>query len=661
MRAPFRLLILFLSVLLLSGCNVGQALRKADKLYGYGEYYTASIQYGKAYKRLKAKEKKERAHATFYRGECFRRLNQPIKAESEYQKALRYQLSNDTLQLRLGQTLHKNAKYSEAAKAYQEFLNYHPNDTLAQNGLSACHLVATWMKSPTRHAVKKATALNSKKGDYSPVLMPEEYLTLIFSSSALLKKEQKPSNITGLPDNDFWQSKQDVNGKWSKPESMVGGINSEFDEGAGTFSSDGKTLYFTRCITKSDSIQSTSKVEIFRSIRSGAEWSEPEKLSVNRDSTRIFAHPAASPDGRYLYFVSDISGGYGGKDIWRCEMQDNVFGVLENLGPDINTPGDEVFPSFRQNGDLYFSSDGLPGFGGLDIFKATPKPEGGYVVENLMQQINSSGDDFGITFFGKDERGFFSSNRKEPKGWDKIYSFELPNSTVEVKGIVQDRFGEPIPDATIRIVNDKGLNTKTRSDKEGRYSIRVEKDADYAMLGTCRSYLNNSNRFYAYNKEIDTAYIEDFVLTPLHRAIRVENVMFEFGKWELKAASYPALDELLKILLDNPHIVIEIGAHTDRVGTDEFNNYLSEKRAEAVVEYLQQKGIDKARLEAHGYGKTQPAMVDSYMQDKFPFLPEGTNLTEGYIQTLPQAQQDAADQINRRCEFKVLKTTYKLF
>jgi peptidoglycan-associated lipoprotein len=661
MRAPLRLPVLFLSVFLFSGCSVGLSLRKADKLYGYGEYYAASTQYGKAYRRLKASEKKKRAHASFYRAECYRLLSRPIKAESEYKKALRYQLGNDTLQLRLAQTLHKNAKYGEAAKAYEDFLSYHPDDELALNGLSACHLINTWEKSPTRYVVKKATGLNSRKGDFSPVLMPEDYLTLIFSSSALMKKEQKPSNITGLPDNDFWESQQDVNGKWSKPECMTGGINSEFDEGAGTFSSDGKTLYFTRCITKSDSIESTSQVELFRSIRSGAEWSEPEKLTVHRDSTKIFAHPAASPDGRYLYFISDIAGGYGGKDIWRCEMQDNTFGPPENLGPDINTPGDEVFPSFRQNGDLYFSSDGLPGFGGLDLFKATPKPKSGYIVENMMQQINSSGDDFGITFFGKEERGFFSSNRKEPKGWDKLYSFELPVTTVEVRGIVQDRFGEPIPDATIRVVNDKGLNTKTRADKSGQYTLRVEKDADYVMLGTCRSYLNNSNRFYAYNKEADTTYIRDFVLTPLHRAIRIENILFEFGKWELKPESYPALEELIKIMQDNPHIVVEIGAHTDRIGTDEYNNELSGKRAEAVVEYLQTKGIEKARLEAHGYGKTQPAVVESYMQDKYRFLPEGSNLTEGFIESLPQAQQEAADQINRRCEFKVLKTTYKLF
>ena len=648
-------------IFLLESCTTGISLHKADKLYGYGEYYAASVQYGKAYRRLKSNEKKQRAHAAYFRGECFRKLNQPIKAESEYKKAVRYNYTNDTIFLRIGQTLQKNARYKEAEKAYETFLGFHPDDILAQNGLYSCHQIGNWQKNRTHFEVNKATNLNSRKGDFAPQLVPGDYNTLYITSSAHVNKEQKNSKITGLPNNDFWVAKMDVNGKWTKPEYIEGEINSEFDEGAASFTSDGKTMYFTRCITKSDSIESSSKVELFKSTRSGSQWSTPEKLTVHRDSTLLFAHPAVSPDGRYLYFVSDMPGGQGGKDIWRCEMSEKTFGPPENPGADINTPGDEVFPYFRENGEFYFSSDGLPGFGGLDLFKVVFNKDKSLSVENMQQNINSNGDDFGITFFGKEERGYFSSNRKEPRGWDKIWSFELPSPYVEVKGLVTDRYGEPVPDATIRIVNDKGLNTKTRSQKDGTYSLKVEKDADYAMMATCRSYLNYSNRFYALNKEADTTYVLDFMLTPLHRPVRIENIFFEFNKWTLMPESYPALDELVKLLRDNPHIVIEIGAHTDRIGTDDYNNQLSEKRAEAVVEYLQQQGIEKGRLEAHGYGKSQPAKVDSYMEDKYKFLMEGFFLTEGFIETLPAEQKETADQINRRCEFKVLKTTYKLF
>ena len=661
MRARILIYLLIGFALCTTSCSVGLTLRTADKHFGFGEYQEASVQYGKAYNRYKSSEKKERAYASFYRGECFRLLNQPIKAEGEYKKALRYNFGNDSLQLRMAQTLHKNAKYSEAAKAYENYLALFPDDSLALNGLSACHRIEQWKKKPNRYLVQKSTLLNSRKGDFSPALSPDNYMSLIFSSSAKYEEEQKISKITGLPDNNFWISKLDAKGKWSKPEYLEGSLNSEFDEGAASFSPDGKTLYFTRCITKSDSVEVLSKVDIYSATRSGNVWSEPEKLSVYRDSSFIFAHPAVSSDGKYLYFVSDMKGGYGGKDIWRSEILGKNFGIPENLGSDINTGGNEMFPHCRPNGSLYFSSDGLPGFGGLDIFKATPIKEGGWNVENMMQQINSNGDDFGITFFGKEEKGFFSSNRKEPKGWDKIYSFELPSPLANVQGTVMDRYGEIVPDATIRMVNDKGLNTKIRTDKDGKFSIKVEKEADYVLLATCRSYLNSSSRFYAYNKEKDTTYIQDFTLTPLHKAIRIENVLFGFDKWDLLPESYPALAELIKIMLDNPHIVVEIGAHTDRVGTDEYNDFLSGKRAESVVNYLVQQGIERERLEAQGYGKNQPAVIDSYMHDKWLFFPEGTSLTEGYIQTLTPEQQTIADQVNRRCEFKVLKTTYKLF
>ncbi len=650
MRTSVQLFCNLLIALLLTGCNASMIVRKANKQFANGEYFAAAEQYGKAYQRFKSNEKESRAHSAFFRAECFRLLNQPIKAEAEYKKAQRLLYPNDTLYLRLGQALQKNAKYAEAAKAFDSYLQKFPDDTLALNGLSACHRIAAWSSSRNRYIVKKAEMFNSRKGDFSPVLMPEAFTSLFITSSAKTEKGQKPSKITGLPNNDFWVSRQESNGKWSKPAYYDSPINSEFDEGAACFSPDGKTMYFTRCVTKSDSIEAFSRAELFKSTRSGAAWSNPEKISVFRDSTKLYAHPAISPDGKYLYFVSDLKGGFGGKDLWRSEILSNSYGVPENLGPEINTGGDELFPSFRQNGTLYFASDGLPGFGGLDIFAATPTADGNWVVENLMQQINSSGDDFGITFFGKEDKGFFSSNRKEPRGWDKIYSFELPSPYADVQGLVADRYGEPIPDAIIRIINDKGLNTKVKADKNGRYTIKVEKDADYA-----------SARLYTLNMDKDTTYEQDFALTPLHKAIRMDNVLFAFGQCELLPESTPALTELIKIMKDNPNITVEIGAHTDRVGTDEYNNDLSEKRAKAVVDYLVKEGIEAARLDAKGYGKQEPATVDGYMHDKFLFLPEGTNLTEGYINTLTPEQQAITDQINRRCEFKVLKTTYKLF
>lgn len=644
---------------ILTSCSVSRDLRKADTHYGYGEFNAAAGIYGKAYRRIPPAEKLTRAEVAYKQGECYRQTNQALKAENAYMKAIRYALPNDTVYLHYAEVLRKNAKYESAAIQYQHFLENHPDDIQAVYGLESCRLAKEWKNKPKKYTVKRVQELYLKRSNFSPLLIPAEYKTLLFASSSIQKEGKKPSKITGLPDNDFFISKLDQNGKWEKPLPVEGAINSEFDEGVGCFDPEGKVLYFTRCVNKSDSAISGSSADIYRSVRSGEQWSEPEKLAIFRDTNAVFAHPAISPDGMYLYYVSDMKGGYGGKDIWRSPMYGKKFGPPENLGPQINTPGDEMFPTIRTDGSLYFSSNTLPGLGGLDIFKAVFNPEDStWTVENVYD-LNSNADDFGITFFGKKDQGLFSSNRNEGKGWDKIWSFGEVEQLTQISGYVTDRFGEAIPEATIRIINDKGTNTKIVSRRDGSYHYKVEKNADYALLATCRSYLNYSNQFTTTDK--DSNYVVNFVLTSLYLPVRIEHIYFEFDRWELKPESGPALQELLKLLLDNPHITIEIGAHTDRKGSEDYNLNLSKKRAESVVNYLVKYGIDQERLSAQGYGKTKPTKVDKYMQTNYPYLKEGSYLEESFVETLSLQQQEIADQINRRCEFKVLKTTYKLF
>lgn len=653
-----KLVCCLMGAMCLLSCSVMRDIRKADKHYGYGEYNEAATIYTKAYRRIDASEKDLRARVAYSQAECYRLINQPIKAENAYVKAIRYHYPSDTVYLRYAETLHKNGKYKPAITNYGLFLDSHPEDIRALNGLFACLKIEEWRQEAPRYHVRKSTRLNLKRGNFCPILFPTDFQTVLFSSSSQLKEGSKPSKITGLPENDFYLSKLSHYGEWEKPVLVEGPINSENDEGAGCFDSEGRTLYFTRCVVKSDQDGASSKAAIFRSTRSGEQWSEPEWLEISKDSTVFFAHPALSPDGRYLYYVSDMPGGYGGKDLWRSELSGKVFGPPENLGPDINTPGDELFPYFRSTGEFYFSSNGLPGLGGLDLFRAVwSEQDSVWQVTNLLG-LNSQADDFGIAFFGKEERGLFSSNRKEAKGIDKIYEFGEVGKLVQVSGLVSDRAGHPIPDAIVRIVNDQGTNTKIRSRKDGTYSFQIEKNAEYAMLGTCRGYLNYSNQFRSSDK--DSSYVMNFVLTPLHLPVRLDHIFFEFASWELKSESGPALDELFKLLCDNPHVTIEIAAHTDRKGSEAFNLELSEKRAQSVVNHLVSLGIDKERLTAHGYGESKPTKVTSAMISAYPFLKEGQLLDEAFIEHLPSEQQEICDQINRRCEFKVLKTTYLL-
>ena len=380
-----------------------------------------------------------------------------------------------------------------------------------------------------------------------------------------------------------------------------------------------------------------------------------------KDSVTALGHPAVSPDGKYLYYVSDAVGGFGGKDIFRSRLVGNDFGPMENLGPDINTPGDEMFPYVRDSVTLYFASNGHPGMGGLDLFKATQDSTGKWHVENLKAPINSMGDDFGITFEGDKEKGFFSSNRNDARGYDHLYSFELPIITIFIEGIVFDVDENPIEDATVRIVGKDGLNEKVLAKKDGTYRVELERDIRYVMMASARGYLNQNFELKTGPEEKNETYIVDFYLSPISKPVVIENIFYDFDKATLRPESQKALDEMIKMLNDNPNVTIELGAHTDRKGSDQYNERLAQRRAQSVVDYLIAGGIEKERLEAKGYGESVPKVINKKMAKNYDFLNEGDVLTEEFILTLTPEQQEIADQINRRTEFKVLRTNYNLF
>jgi peptidoglycan-associated lipoprotein len=647
-------------LIVLSSCSVNQQIRKADKKYTIGEYYKASSIYKNAFKRVNTtKEPQKKAYVAFQMGECYMLINENVKAEKAFADAIKYRHKDDIVYLLYADVLRKNKRSKQAEQNYNTYLKKHPDDLRALNGKKSALEALEWEKAPTRYKVKKVTSLTTKKTERSPAL-PGGDPDIVYFSSSRENKEigGKNSNITGIRNNDIFVARKNSVGQWDNIESVEGEINTMDDEGSPSFSEDGKTMYFTRArFEKGESLGA----EIYYCTRSGGKWGKPEKITLSKDSTITFAHPALSPDGEYLYFVSDLPGGYGGKDIWRSKRSGGSFGAPVNLGPTINTSGDEMYPYMRSDSTLYFSSNGHPGFGGLDIFRAKEKEDGIWEVHNMMYPINSNMDDFGITFEKEKEKGLFSSNRGEKSGYSSIWEFELPIMEFAIEGKVVSSGGEALADATVRIVGTDGTNVKVQTKKDGTFKFPLQKGVDYVLLGNSRGFLNQKNELSTVGLEDTKFFPVTFNLASISKPVGLDNIFFVFGSTTLTPESSTSLNKLVALLNDNPNITIEIGAHTDRVGSAEGNLLLSGRRAESVVDFLIKGGIDAERLTAKGYGKTQPVVVDKNQAKQYSFLKEEDILDEEFIDKLPSEQQTVADQINRRIEFRVLKTTYKMY
>ena len=643
--------------ILATSCGINARIKKADKKYNIGEYYTAGEMYKSIYGRISYKDKAKRAEIAYKQADCYKRLNHRRTAQV-YNYAIRNNYPDSIVYLRYAQVLQQNGKYADAAKQYKIYLESNPDDPVALDGLEACEQVSVWRTVPSRYKVRLATDFNAKRSStFAPAFIGESADALIFTSNRNLTRAiGKNSAITGVPENHMYSVRKNVTGKWEEVE-KVEGLTSENDEGVCSFTADGKTMYFTRSISVSGS---DCGARIYMSSRAGGEWSEPQSLTLFQDSTITTAHPSISPDGLTLYFVSDAPGGFGGNDIWRATYEEGEWKAVENLGPEINTSEDEMFPTLRNDTTLYFSSRGHAGYGGLDLFKAVYTNEH-WQVENMGQPFNTNGDDFGITFAGATESGFFSSNRNDKKGYDAIYAFELPELVYQIEGKVTDYNGEPITDAYVRIVGSNGMNAKIQAKKDGSYRFKLAQNTDYVMLASCRGFLNQKQDVSTQGLTDSKSYKQDVLLTPISKPVTMDNIFYEFGKWDITPDSEASLLELVKLLNDNPNITIELSAHTDKVGNAEQNKILSEKRAQSVVNFLISKGIEKERLTPIGYGKEKPVVADKALHDKYPFIPIDTELNEAFIDSLTPEQQEIANQINRRTEFKVLKTTYKLF
>ena len=559
----------------------------------------------------------------------------------------------------------KNGSYKEAAKAFQTFLDstdisHSPQlatlATLAKTGLRSAQQAPQWKKDGSDYTVKRENLFNSRRADYSPMLAGEEFDQLYFTSTRNQAKGDELSGITGTKNADIFMSQKDDKGKWQRPDVIDSELNTDFDEGACSFSPDGRTMYLTQCKTDPSYPRYAT---IVTSNRSDAAWSKAQDVQLSRDTLSAFAHPAVSPDGQWLYFTSNMPGGQGGYDIWRAPLTTSGIGAVENLGSPINTPGDEMFPTFRPNGDLYFSSNGHEGLGGLDVFWVAPDAPKN--IHHPGYPLNSQGDDFGMTFEGLLNKGYFSSNRGDGKGWDHIYSFFNPEIVQTVKGWVYEQDGYELPAALVYMVGNDGTNLKLSVKGDGSFTQEIKPGVDYVFLGTCSGFLNHQEQLRVEPVKESEEYVLQFPLASITAPVLIDNIFYDFDKATLRPESTEALDKLVELLNENPNVTIELSAHTDYRGSAEYNKRLSQRRAESVVNYLTEHGIEKERLSPVGYGKEKPKTIRRKLTEKYPFLKENDVLTEEYIRTLDDDQQEQCNQLNRRTEFIVLRTTYGLF
>lgn len=652
-------LLMLIGVMLIVACGADRNFKKGEKYLAIGEYYDAAAQYKQAYGKTAPKQKALRGKYALKMAMCYDRINFTQKAIAAYRNAIRYNADSIDTHLDFARVLLKDGNYKEAEREFRMVLDSMPDNELAKEGLESALTAKEVKAAGSQYIVKKMDIFNSRRADYSPVFCGDQYDQLFFTSTRNEAEGDELSGITGTKNGDIFYSQKDDKGKWGRPEHVTSGLNTEYDEGACCFSTDQRTMYLTQCVSDPSYPRYAT---IATSNRSDAAWGKASKLEITRDTLSSFAHPAVSPDGQWLYFVSDMPGGKGGLDIWRVRITSAGLGGVENLGEPINTPGDEMFPTFRPNGDLYFSSNGHKGLGGLDIFIAKyDKKRKKIVLEHPGYPLNSQGDDFGMTFEGAHNRGFFSSNRGDGRGWDHIYSFEKPEIVQTVTGWVYEMEGYELPAAQVYIVGNDGTNKTVSVKGDGSFTEVVKPGVDYVMLATCKGFLNHKEEISVKLVKESEDHVLQFPLASIRVPVLIDNIFYDFDKYTLRKESTAALDELVKLLNENPNVTIELSAHCDYKGSEAYNKTLSQRRAETVVKYLISKGISADRLTPVGYGKLKPKTIRKKLTEKYTWLKEGDVLTEDFIKKLDSDKQEICNQLNRRTEFIVLRTTYGMF
>ena len=626
---------------------------KADQAFTLEQYNKAAELYKKAYQSTKSRALK--SEIIFKQAECYRFSGNIKRAESYYKRAVKAKYPDVIVYLRYADVLRMNEKYEEAKVQYKKYIQLNPTDVTGEMGLKSCDYSINWLANPTRYKVEIMPLVNSRFSDFSPSFGNGEYSELYFTSSRSGGFSNKIDDRTGETFTDLYSSKLNKKGKWSVPLILPEPVNSEGNEGSVALNKRGTTMYFTKCDVQK---KKALGCNIYVSKRKGKIWGAPTLLQIKVDSNTTLGHPTINEDESILIFSSDLRGGYGGKDLWIVKQQKRgKWSDPVNLGPAVNTKGDEMFPFLHSDGTLYFSSTGHIGMGGFDIFKSTPDENDSYSsITNLKYPVNSSGHDFGMIIENSGERGYLTSDRKGGKGGDDIYQFELPPLILALKGVITDsKSGAILTNTNVVLSSSEGVAIETKTDNTGSYTFKLDPLLSYEILASLEGYLNKKMTETTVGIDENKVFIVDVIMDPVKKEIILPKIEYDFAKWNLRDKSISDLDMLAESLVDNPNVVIELKSHTDFVGNNKSNLRLSQKRADACIIYLISVGIDAGQLVAVGAGENEPFVIEN----KNGRFKEGDVLTESYINKIKfKKNKKKAHQYNRRTSFKVLREDY---
>ncbi|MBR4918768.1 MAG: OmpA family protein [Bacteroidales bacterium] len=687
----YRFASVLLTILLIATCSLNaQILREADNLFRDCQYEKSLEAYKKGIKKLSS-NRVEIQRATFRIAECYRIMGDLKKAEQQYLRLEKknYQKDNPIILYHLGNIYNLRGDYDQALSYYNKYKKRAADDARADTAIAGCQNAKMWLENPTRYEVENFKKFNTRDDEWAPRWgNNEKRNSIIFTSNREGSAGKGTDQWTGVSFSDIYVSNKpkskntDWPGEWSPVKSYDQGgvLNSEVNEGEASCNRKGTVLYFTKCPQDKKKVQGCY---IYKSLKKGNSWGEPELVFLG-DSAYNYVHPFISDDELTIYFASNMPGGEGGYDIYKATRakKSAKFSNITNLGKNVNTAGQEVFPCMRNEEEFYFSSDGHPGMGGLDIFLSRIDKNGNFgPAENMMSPINSAGDDIGIMFDENEAidpqsqspymaKGYFSSNRAGGKGGDDIYYFLLRPIVYTLSGKIRDKNNGQYMDAVdVEIVGSDGTSYKTTTDVKGYYHFDKAKilgattyDIKVAKKGYWES--GNTAKITTIGIMENTDFTQDFVLEPIPKEpILLPEILYDLAKWDLKPQYQDSLMYLYNIMVKNPTIVIELRSHTDSRDTEEKNDILSQNRAQSCVDFLISKGIAADRIVPKGYGERVPRKLEKDMYSTYNgkryFFPKGTYLTEEFCESQPtKNEKEAAHALNRRTEFLILRDDY---